>query len=99
MPVYNYRCISCPVVLKNYFKKRFDDPGPNCPQCLTPMEQLAPSSIHTKIGSSIDSRDVGKRVKQKNEQLKKKWSGYERDEQNLRKEITKRTEEKTKESS
>jgi hypothetical protein len=62
------------------------------------MQRLTPSCIHTKIGPSIDSRDVGKGVKRKNEQLKKKWAGYERDEQNLRKEITRRTREKTGES-
>lgn len=98
MPLYDYKCAKCDNIEVDFFVKRSSDPGPDCVHCGEPMKRLAASTIHTKIGASVDSKDVGKRIKQKNEQLKKKWSGYQRDDQNLRREITKMTDEKMKES-
>jgi hypothetical protein len=52
------------------------------------MLQKFPGTLHTKIGASLDSTDPGKVTRQKNEALKKKWSGYKHEEQNLRNKIT-----------
>jgi hypothetical protein len=51
------------------------------------MERLFPTHLHTKVGTALDSGNVGKTVQEKNEQLKGKWAGYKHEEKHLREHI------------
>jgi hypothetical protein len=95
MPLYDLKCDSCGLLVEDYYVSNLEKMI-KCKQCGEIMRQLFPMSVHTKIGSVIDSKNVGKRIREKNEKLKKRESGYAHEEQNLRKKITKLTEERLK---
>ena len=50
--------------------------------------------MHTNINHIVDGGDRGKVVSEKNKKLKKMYAGYEHEEQNLRKKITRQVNEK-----
>ncbi|MFA5394964.1 MAG: hypothetical protein WC346_02990 [Methanogenium sp.] len=96
MPLYDFRCSKCPqrdidVLLK---ADELSTHVRTCSVCGAQMIALFPTALHTKIDSTIDSRDRGKVVTEKNKKLKKRHAGYEHEEQNLRKKITKQVNEK-----
>ena len=88
MPSYDYECKNCGHETSHNVKSSDRDVKIPCSECSAPLNRLFPIRIHTKIGSSIDSIDSGKVTKEKNDKLKKKWSGYKGEEQNLRSQIT-----------
>jgi hypothetical protein len=57
------------------------------------MHKLPPL-VHSKIGISVDGKDRGKVVKEKNEQLKRREAGYSHETKALKRDIEKRTQEK-----
>ena len=95
MPIFDFICPDCGIVLDNYYVRKSI---PKCKKCGKIMCQKFPMSVHTKIGSVVDSTDVGKRIKEKNTRLKKRESGYAHEEQNLRKKMNKMVEDKMKEN-
>jgi hypothetical protein len=94
MPIFDFVCPDCDIALKNYCVRKT---LPKCSRCGKYMCKAFPLSVHTKIGSVVDSKDVGKRIKEKNDRLKKRESGYAHEEQNLRKKMNKMVEEKMRE--
>lgn len=66
-----------------------------CETCDERLMKIFPLSVHIKgVGHEVDGKDLGKVTQEKNEKLKKKWSGYSYEEDNLRSKITKMVEEK-----
>ncbi len=88
MPLYDYVCKNCRYETSHNIKAVDRNTIISCSKCGEPLKRLFPTKTHTKIGSSVDSIDSGKVTKEKNEQLKRKWSGYKNEEQNLRSELT-----------
>jgi hypothetical protein len=93
MPCYDFICnnVQCLHVLRDVVIKhaQLGDSKP-CPKCNKNMIRQFPTSIHTKVGMSVDGADVGKVIQEKNERLKKAWEGYSYEEQNLRESIEKK---------
>ena len=96
MPLYDYECINCGHEVSHNVRSADRDDVMDCSECSAPLNRLFPAKVHTKIGSSVDSMDAGKVTQEKNEKLKKKWSGYKGEEQNLRSQLTAMANEKVK---
>lgn len=82
-------CLTCKNsgVITN--KPSFFDKNPLCNICGSPLK---PIEIHNgapnfKIGGTWNGKNIGKKIQEKNEQLKKRHAGMEGDEKNLRREI------------
>jgi len=88
MPLYDYECTNCGHEASHTVPSSSRDDVMPCSECSAPLNRLFPTNTHTKIGSSVDSMDAGKVTQEKNEKLKKKWSGYKGEEQNLRSQLT-----------
>jgi putative FmdB family regulatory protein len=95
MPFYDYFCANCGATEENMYTK-LDDESFVCSRCRHTMTRKFPTKVHTKVDTTIDSKDVGKIISEKNAQLKVRESGYKHEEQNLREKITKQVQEKTK---
>jgi len=98
MPIYTYKCnnTNCKEFLKPH-EHHVINPSHlvHCELCGDVLERMFPLSVHiTSYNGEKDGRDMGKVTKEKNESLKKKWSGYSYEDQNLRKKINKMVEEK-----
>lgn len=96
MPLYDFKCSKCEqrdidVLVK---AEEFDSYIRNCSACGAQMVKLFPTSVHTAVDHIVDSKDRSKIVTEKNKKLKKMHAGYEHEEQNLRKSITKKVKEK-----
>ena len=97
MPLFDFKCDGCGRVFENQYVVR-SDRTIDCDKCGVPTKRLFPMSVHTKIGSVIDSKSPGKRVKEKNEKLKKRESGYSHEQKSMRKDIERKVAEKMKEN-
>jgi predicted nucleic acid-binding Zn ribbon protein len=87
MPTYTYDCNTCNESSKHFVSHK--DVQLNCATCGDVMVRNFPLGVHTVVGSQLDSKDVGKVIQQKNDILKKKWSGYKREEQSIREKMAK----------
>ena len=56
-------------------------------------------NFHVVVNGEMDSIDTGKKIREKNEQLKKKVSGYKYEERNVREDVTRQYHEKIKQQS
>jgi len=67
----------------------FFEENPLCVVCGNPLEvvEIHNDTLNFKIGSIWNGGNVGKKISEKNKQLKKKYAGMEGDERNLRREI------------
>jgi hypothetical protein len=100
MALYNFQCKNknCKeyLVTKELFIFNMYDTQ-LCTSCEEELVRLFPFNVHIKgVERDIDGVDIGKVTEEKNISLKKKWSGYEYEEQNLRKKVTKMTEDRIK---
>jgi hypothetical protein len=100
MPLFDYKCPICGAIKKDvfidrtYMKQGVPDIKVMCEDsCGTVMQRMV-SLVHTKVGTSVDSRDPGKVTREKNEKLKKRESGYKHEERNLREDIKRKTQER-----
>jgi len=94
MPLYDFKCDNCKFIRKDIYVSLVKrDEVVACPHCGRPMYKLV-SIFHLKKGTSVDGKDPGKVIEEKNIQLKKKWGGYKHEEQKLRDKINKKVEEK-----
>lgn len=92
MPLYTYTCPHCGHVDDNVVvsvSKR--DEKRLCKQCEKEMERNFPLSAHTVVEGSVDSKDVGAVIKQKNEALKAREAGYSHESKNVRRDIESKT--------
>lgn len=87
MPIFDFKCKSCGTVERDILVSKQDPTPQLCTGCGDDMDKIFPKSVHTKVGTSVDGKDVGKVVQQKNEQLKKQYGGYSYEEQNMRKHV------------
>jgi len=95
MPCYDFACENCDLVKEDVIVKDIKEKV-LCSECDKPMKKLFPISVHTKVGNALDGADIGRKVREKNEKLKKREAGYSHDDKNLRRDITKRLEESKK---
>lgn len=97
MPLYDLRCPQCHYILRDVLLKvqEMRDKQTKCPQCATSMEPMT-SKVHTQVGISVDGKDRGKVIKEKNEQLKKRHAGYEHETKALKKDIERQIQKKVK---
>lgn len=100
MPLYRYRCSNSNCKHYDadieYFVKNINDEI-ICKECSTALIRQFPQVLHAKdIKGSLDNKDLGKVTQEKNEALKKRWSGYSYEEQNVRKAVSKMAEDKIK---
>lgn len=100
MAVYNYKCLNVSCNSYNKIVEHFVyNPSTTvyCKHCNSPLKRQFPFSVNViGVEKEKNGNDLGKVIKEKNESLKRKWSGYSYEEQNLRKKITKITEDKLK---
>ena len=94
MPLYNYTCEHCGHAETDILCSVAKSAMRACSKCGNAMTRVFPRVIHTKIGVSVDGKDPGKKIQGKNDQLKRRESGYSHEEKNLREKIAKRVEEK-----
>ena len=100
MPVHifecnNRECSLYSVSFELYIKNNSIEPL--CEECNSVLYRKFPVQLHVKdSGKNIDGKDIGKVTQEKNESLKKKHSGYQYEEQNLRQKMTQVAEEKLK---
>ena len=98
MAIYNYKCKNkeCSEYNKIIEKYIFNlTEILFCKNCNKELTKIFPLNVHVKgVGKEVDGKDLGKVTQEKNERLKKKWSGYSYEEQNLRSKINKMVEEK-----
>ncbi len=98
MPLYNFRCSNKECRAYNQpFEHYIFHPSEviSCEHCKQPLIRLFPINVHiTGIGKTKDGMDRGKVTKEKNENLKEKWSGYSYEKQNIREKVTKMANEK-----
>jgi hypothetical protein len=94
MPCYDFQCVNCLKINKNVIVNSQEKIDRVCTECEFPMTRLFPTIVHTNINHIMDSKDRGKVVSEKNAKLKKLHAGYEHEEQNMRKSITKQVNEK-----
>jgi len=100
MPLYSYKCINPSCKEYSIIVEKIQGVHIHgillCEQCQGPLQRTFSKSLHVVgVGKEKDGKDLGKVTKEKNESLKKKWSGYSYEEQNIRKKVTKMAEEKT----
>jgi predicted nucleic acid-binding Zn ribbon protein len=92
MPLYNFKCFNINCELYNTDKLICVSNKDNeliCEKCGEALHRVFPTSTHiVSVGGSKDGKDIGKVNKEKNDSLKKKWSGYSYEEQNLRNKVT-----------
>lgn len=89
MPIYDFKCPDCGAEKPNVFLKKGSQKTIFCSACGVGMKKLFSARIHAVVESTMDGRDRGKVVQEKNTALKKKYAGYAHEEQNIRKKITK----------
>jgi predicted amidophosphoribosyltransferase len=82
----------CPVCGKG-FKASFDyfEKNPNCPDCGSPLkyfDKFSVSSNHVVIDGVWDSKDRGKVIREKNDQVKAKFSGYSYEQKSIKEKVT-----------
>ena len=98
MAIYNYKCTNPNCKEFNISYERYvSNPSHivSCNLCQGNMVRMFPLKTHiVGVGKEKDGKDLGKVIKEKNESLKKKWSGYSYEEQNLRSKINEMTEER-----
>jgi hypothetical protein len=97
MPLFDFRCSKCSQRDRDVLLKASEDIVTyvrKCSVCGAQMIALFPTALHTKIDKVVDSKDRSKIVTEKNKKLKKLHAGYEHEEQNLRKKINKKVQEK-----
>ena len=89
MPLFTYKCPKCNFIIDTIHKDSVE--GIKCPNCfigkMTRTINFVPNVI---IGSSFNSDDIGKVLKEKNEYLKKKNESYSEDHQSLMKKTQKK---------
>jgi formylmethanofuran dehydrogenase subunit A len=83
--------------MQEMFFKRVKDSNTIICYCGGIMHRMI-AGAHTKIGMSMDAKDPGKVTMDKNEALKKRESGYSHEERNLRADIGRTIEERSKNS-
>lgn len=88
MPCYDFKCSECGHIEKDVLASS-ETTTQLCPKCSATMLRMLPNSTHTKVGASIDGKDPGRVTQEKNDQLKKKHSGYSHEQQSAREKITK----------
>lgn len=93
MPLFRFRC-ECKHEGVEFLNSVNDIKEVKCSECGRVMERCVSHSIHTKVGSSIDSKDSGNVTKQKNTHLKRMWAGYSHEAQSLKEKISKMADEK-----
>jgi predicted nucleic acid-binding Zn ribbon protein len=93
MPIFDFKCPECDF-------EELDIPNQEasriCFKCGAIMGRLFPTRIHTKMGTSVDSKDSGAVTREKNEQLKKREDGYGHETGALRDKIEKQVKERQK---
>lgn len=97
MPLFNFVCKNkeCDKYDVTVSKIMFGEiTVPECEVCHSKMQQRISRTTHTIVGRTQNGRDPGKVIEEKNSSLKRKWSGYSHEEQNIRKDVTARAEEK-----
>ena len=94
MPCYDFQCVKCLYIDENVVVDPKEKVDKVCKKCGFPMIRLFPTTVHTNIEHIVDGKDRGKVISEKNKKLKKMHAGYEHEEQNLRKSITKKVNEK-----
>jgi len=93
VPNYTYKCTN--IECENYennIEHYVSDSGEifYCIVCKEPLQRLFPLNVHVVgAGREKDGKDLGKVTREKNEKLKKMWSGYSHEEQNLREKVSK----------
>ena len=65
-----------------------------CVQCQQPMKREFPRSLHTRVGTSVDSKDSGSVIREKNEKLKAMFAGYGHEQESIREKVTRYAQEK-----
>ena len=96
MPLYDFTCTRCGHEEYNVYKSGPDILETLCPRCYSNMKRMFPTTVHIGVDTSFDGTDGGKSVQEKNEQLKKKWAGYESDSKSLRTKIEEKVKENVK---
>lgn len=86
MPVYDFMCPNCGYEEYDVINQK---ESRVCSKCKKIMVRLFPVNVHTKIGTSVDSEDPGVVTMRKNEQLKRRESGYSHESDSLRDKIQK----------
>ncbi|MFA5723968.1 MAG: zinc ribbon domain-containing protein [Candidatus Pacearchaeota archaeon] len=93
MPLFDFKCPECDF-------EELDITNPElsrlCVKCGTTMNRLFPTRIHSKIGTSVDSKDPGQVTREKNNQLKRREDGYSHETSSLRDKIERQLKEKQK---
>jgi putative FmdB family regulatory protein len=97
MPLFDFKCEKCGRTFINQYVVR-SDKVIDCSDCKVPTVRLFPTSVHTKIGSVVDATNVGKRIREKNEKLKKRESGYKHEQKSLREHIERKVNESLKDN-
>ncbi len=97
-PLVTRMCENCGTFFESTF--RYFEKHSDCPNC-EPGCKLVPFSNkntapHVFIDGSWDGVPVGKKIQEKNEQLKRKYAGYSHEQKSMREEITRVTQEKLK---
>jgi putative FmdB family regulatory protein len=90
MPLYDFKCDNCGHKEEDVFRhsSQLDDPE-ICKSCNTIMRRLFPKGTHSVIDGKMDHTSIGKKIKEKNEQVKAKFAGYSYEQASIKEKVTK----------
>ena len=96
MPIFDYKCQKCGAKQRDVFVRSVrESEHLVCRICEGPLTKMI-SHVHVRVGNSVDSQNPGKVIQEKNEQLKRRESGYHHEERHLREDVERRVREKSK---